>query len=94
MSDKKNKKKTLTISTNLTKKIDISSLSRDGKKAFSIDKKKPYRPTRDNKSPSNTGNFNKPGSSRQNIVRKFVEQQYSFDATYGTLPDYLLKMRK
>ena len=39
MSDKKNKKKTLTISTNLTKKIDISSLSRDGKKAFSIDKK-------------------------------------------------------
>ena len=40
MSDKKNKKKTLTISTNLTKKIDISSLSRDGKKAFSIDKKK------------------------------------------------------
>ena len=26
--------------------------------------------------------------------RKFVEQQYSFDATYGTLPDYLLKMRK
>ena len=75
MSDKKNKKKTLTISTNLTKKIDISSLSRDGKKAFSIDKKKPYRPTRDNKSPSNTGNFNKPGSSRQNIVRKFVEQQ-------------------
>ena len=26
--------------------------------------------------------------------RKFVEQQYSFDATYGRLPDYLLKMRK
>ena len=40
MSDKKNKKKTLTISTNLTKKIDISSMSRDGKKTFSIDKKK------------------------------------------------------
>ena len=39
MSDKKNKKKTLTISTNLTKKIDISSMSRDGKKTFSIDKK-------------------------------------------------------
>ena len=75
MEDKKNKKKTLTISTNITKKIDISSLSRDGKKSFSIDKKKPYRPPRDNKSSSNTGNFSKPSSSRQNIVRKFVEQQ-------------------
>ena len=75
MEDKKNKKKTLTISTNITKKIDISSLSRDGKKSFSIDKKKSYRPPRDNKSSSNTGNFSKPSSSKQNIVRKFVEQQ-------------------
>ncbi len=26
--------------------------------------------------------------------RKFVEQQYSFEATYGALPNHLLKMRK
>ncbi len=39
MEDKKNKKKTLTISTGVTKKIDVSSLSTDGKKTFSIKKK-------------------------------------------------------
>ena len=39
MEDQKNKKKTLTISTNITKKIDLSSLSSDGKKTFSIEKK-------------------------------------------------------
>ena len=50
-------------------------MSRDGKKTFSIDKKKPYRQSKDNKPSPNQGNFNKPGSLRQNIVRKFVEQQ-------------------
>ena len=40
MENEKNKKKTLTISSGLTKKIDISSLSSDGKKSFSIEKKK------------------------------------------------------
>ena len=39
MEDQKSKKKTLTISTNTSKKIDISSLSSDGKKTFSIEKK-------------------------------------------------------
>ena len=39
MDEKKDKKKTLTISTTLTKKIDISSLAKDGKKSFSIEKK-------------------------------------------------------
>ena len=39
MDDKKNKKKTLTISTNTSKRIDLSSLSSDGKKTFSIEKK-------------------------------------------------------
>ena len=75
MVDKKKIKKTLTISTNLTKKIDISSLSSDGKKTFSIDKKKPFRQSRDNKPTNNTGGPNKSGPSKQNIVRKFVEQQ-------------------
>ena len=39
MDKTKDKKKTLTISKTLTKKIDISSLSKDGKKSFSIEKK-------------------------------------------------------
>ena len=36
----KDKKKTLTISSNLTKKIDTSSISSGSKKSFSIEKKK------------------------------------------------------
>ena len=40
-------KKTLTISSNLTKKIDLSTVKKDGKKSFSIGKKKPFKGTRD-----------------------------------------------
>ena len=39
MDEKKNKKKTHTISSSLTKKIDIGSLNKDGKKSFAIEKK-------------------------------------------------------
>jgi len=75
MEDQKNKKKTLTTSTNVTKKIDLSSLSSDGKKTFSIEKKTPFRPLRDNKSGVGTGTFKKPENIKKNVVRKFVEQQ-------------------
>ena len=36
----KEKKKTLTISTNLKKKIDTTSISSGNKKSFSVEKKK------------------------------------------------------
>ena len=36
----KDKKKTLTISSSLKKKIDTSSIATSGKKTFSVDKKK------------------------------------------------------
>ena len=75
MEDKKNKKKTLTISTTIKPKIDISSISRDGKKTFSIEKKKPFRQTRSNKPNTNTSSFGKSDNAKKNIVRKFVEQQ-------------------
>ncbi len=39
----KDKKKTLTISSDIKKKIDTSSLSTDGKKYYDIKKKKPYK---------------------------------------------------
>ena len=42
----KDKKKTLTISANLKKKIDTTSISSSGKKSFSIEKKKPFRPNK------------------------------------------------
>ena len=75
MVDQKNKKKTLTLSTNVTKKIDLSSLSSDGKKTFSIEKKIPFRSTRDNKPNSGSSTFKKPTTIKKNVVRKFVEQQ-------------------
>ena len=56
----KNKKKTLTISSNLKKKIDLSSISSSGKKSFSVEKKRPYKPGKPfNKSkPELNSNFN------------------------------------
>ena len=76
----KDKKKTLTISTNLTKKIDTSSISSDGKKSFSIDKKKTFRPNKQFKKTSVSSNisFNQ-DNKRKNFVRKFVEQQATKD---------------
>ena len=75
----KKKKKTLTISSNLKKKIDTSSISSSGKKSFSVDKKRPFK---------NKKNFNKPISTntninqeigKKNINRKFIEQQATKD---------------
>jgi len=75
MVDQKNKKKTLTISTNTSKKIDLSSLSSDGKKTFSIEKKTPFRSSRDNKSNIKSGISKKTDPAKKTIVRKFIEQQ-------------------
>ena len=75
MVDQKDKKKTLTISTGVSKKIDISSLSRDGKKTFSIEKKTPFRSSRDNKSTSGSGAFKRAEPVKRNVVRNFIEQQ-------------------
>ena len=76
----KDKKKTLTISTNLKKKIDTTSISSSGKKSFFVEKKKPFKPNKQ---------FNKPGTSpftntnqdikKKNFARKFVEQQATKD---------------
>ena len=75
MVDQKNKKKTLTISTNTSKKIDLSSLSSDGKKTFSIEKKTPFKSSRDNKSNVKSGISKKTDPAKKTIVRKFIEQQ-------------------
>ena len=75
MDDQKNKKKTLTISTNTSKKIDPTSFSSDGKKTFSIEKKTPFRTSRDSKTSSGVGGIKKPEFPKKNVVRKIVEQQ-------------------
>ena len=76
MDKTKDKKKTLTISKTFTKKIDISSLSNNGKKTFSIEKKKPFKSSRDaSKSTQNSGFLKKQDTAKKNISRKFIEQQ-------------------
>ena len=76
----KDKKKTLTISSNFTKKIDTSSISPDGKKSFSIDKKKPFRPNKQFKKSSLSPNISlNQDNKKKNFVRKFVEQQATKD---------------
>ncbi|MDB9752224.1 translation initiation factor IF-2 [Pelagibacteraceae bacterium] len=72
----KNKKKTLTISSDLKKKIDTSSISTDGKKSFAVKKKEPFRGnkgiSKPNQSLSHTKN---PDQKKKNFARKFIEQQ-------------------
>ena len=82
MDEKKEKKKTLTISKNFSKKVDPSSLVQQGKKSFSIDKKKPVRTSRDPKKSFHDTGFVKrfdPNKKSKNIARKFIEQQTKKD---------------
>ena len=76
----KEKKKTLTISSSLKKKIDPTSLKTSNKKSFSPEKKKPFRSQKTfNKSLStNNSNF-KQGVNQKNYERKFIEQQATKD---------------
>ena len=78
--DDKNKKKTLTISSNLKKKIDFSSLQNQGKKSFSVNKKKPFRSDKNqNKSLNNPKSAIDNPSRKKSFARKFVEQQATKD---------------
>ena len=59
--EKKDKKKTLTISSNLKKKIDTSSINAEGKKSFSVEKKKPFKVSKSiNRSNQPVGHINNP----------------------------------
>ena len=76
----KDKKKTLTISSNLKKKIDTSSISTSGKKSFSVEKKKPFRQSKSfNKSISTDKNNTIIDPKKKNFARKFIEQQATKD---------------
>ncbi len=71
----KDKKKTLTISTNIKKKIDTSSVTSGNKKSYSIDKKKPFKTNRNLNKPNFNPNNNLQENKKKNFARKFVEQQ-------------------
>ena len=74
----KDKKKTLTISSDLKKKIDTTSISTSGKKSFSVEKKKPYRPNKSFNKPSSAPSINI-DPKKKNFARKFIEQQATKD---------------
>ena len=76
----KERKKTLTISTNLKKKIDTSSLTSGKKKSFSVEKKKSFK---SNKPFNKTSNYQDKNFGnnikKKNFARKFIEQQATKD---------------
>ena len=73
----KDKKRTLTISSNLKKKIDTSSISSHGKKSFAVDKKKSFRHNKtSSKSPQAPNIID---TKKKNFARKFIEQQTTKD---------------
>ena len=72
----KEKKKTLTISSDLKKKIDTSSINTGGKKSFSVKKKEPFRGNKGiNRSNQNSNQVKSTDLKKKNFARKFVEQQ-------------------
>ncbi len=76
----KDKKKTLTISSNLKKKIDTSSFSSLGKKSFSVEKKKTFKSKKPLNRSSFPSNFDKTQENKKKgFARKFVEQQATKD---------------
>ena len=76
----KNKKKTLTISSNFKKKIDPSTISTSGKKSFLVDKKKSFKSGKTfNRNNSFQNNNLNPETRKKNFARKFIEQQATKD---------------
>ena len=74
----KDKKKTLTISSDLKKKIDTTSISTSGKKSFSVEKKKPFRSNKPLNKPLSSLNPSN-DAKKKNFARKFIEQQATKD---------------
>ena len=76
----KDRKKTLTISSTLKKKIDTSSITSSGKKSFSVEKKKSFRPNKQLNKSFTTQNINSnQENKKKNFARKFIEQQATKD---------------
>ncbi len=74
----KDKKKTLTISSDLKKKIDTTSISTSGKKSYSVEKKKPFRQNKTFNRPSSATTVNN-DEKKKNFTRKFIEQKATKD---------------
>ncbi len=71
----KDKKKTLTISSSLKKKIDTSAISPGTKKSYSVEKKKPLKINKSFNKTNISDSRNDQNLKKRNFARKFVEQQ-------------------
>ena len=71
----KDKKKTLTISSSLKKKIDTSAISPGTKKSYSVEKKKPLKNNKSFNKNNISDNRNDQNLKKRNFARKFIEQQ-------------------
>ena len=71
--DKDNKKKTLTISSNLKKKIDTTQVSTGTKKSFSVKKREPFKGNKSTHKPHSSSNHPKSSEFKnKNFTRKFI----------------------
>ena len=79
MDKEKDKKKTLTISSNFKKKIDSNTLlKKESKKSYSIpnDKKSLFKSTKNQRNIGATDqSFKNQSNKNKKFTRKFVEQQ-------------------
>ena len=76
----KNKKKTLTISTDLKKKIDTSAISSGKKKSFLVEKKKHFKSNKQfNRNNPKIGLELNQDFRKKNFARKFAEQKATKD---------------
>ena len=76
----KNKKKTLTISTDLKKKIDTSVISSGKKKSFLVEKKKHFKSNKQfNRNNPKIGLEPNQDFRKKNFARKFAEQKATKD---------------
>ena len=66
----KDKKKTLTISSNLKKKIDTTSITSSGKKSFSVEKKKPFKNNKTLNKPFYTPNNNINPDTKKKVLQE------------------------
>ena len=75
----KDKKKTLTISSSLKKRIDTSAISSGAKKSYSVEKKKPFKNNKTFNKSSILVNRSDQDLKKRNFTRKFIEQKATKD---------------
>ena len=80
--EKDSKKKTLTISSNLKKKIDTSSIGTAGKKSFSVKKKDTFKGNKTASKNNNNFNLSKGNEIKKKKLCKKIHRTTSYKRFY------------